>query len=410
MDHILKGYKVLDFTHFLAGPTTTRIMAEMGAEVIKVELFPAGDAVRKLPFYKNGRSAYYVQQNRGKKSLCIDVKTPEGLEIIKELLAEVDVVTENFSVGAMARMGLGWEDIHKINPRIVMSSITAFGQTGPLSHLSGFDAIGQAYAGVSDMIGDPNGAPSCPMLGIGDVMTGVHALAAVGFALLHREKTGKGQYLDTSLLDSYFHNHELNVQITSCTKGAMVPTRNGSHHFAISPAGIFKGKNRYMFIVGLLHLWEPLAKAMDREDLITNPLFKTNDLRVENNAALVDIIEDWIKAQESDEAAQKILEDLRIPVAPILTVKEAMEHPHLIERKTVRTINDPVIGEFQIPGMPLRFSDFPDELPLEAVWLGENNREILSSYLGYTDKKIDDLYQASIIKTEDIPSPQAKAS
>lgn len=403
MEHILSGYKVLDFTHFLAGPTTTRIMAEMGAEIIKVELFPAGDAVRQIAFLKDGRSAYYVQQNRGKKSLCIDVKTPEGLAIIKELLLEVDVVTENFSVGVMARMGLGWEDIHKINPRIVMSSVTAFGQTGPLSHLSGFDVMGQAYAGVTDVIGDPNGPPAFPMLGIGDVMTGVHAFAAIGFALLHREKTGKGQYLDTTLLDSYFHNHEMNVQIASCTKGEMVPTRNGSHHFAISPVGIFKGKERYMFVIGLLHLWEGLARTMGREDLITDPRFETNELRVANNDALVEIIEGWIKAQESDEVAQKILEDARIPVAPILTVKEAMDHPHLIERRTVRTINDPVIGEFQIPGMPLRFSDFPDELPLDAVWLGENNREILSTYLGYSDKKIDGLYQAGIVKTEDIP-------
>jgi crotonobetainyl-CoA:carnitine CoA-transferase CaiB-like acyl-CoA transferase len=400
MEHILSGYKVLDFTHFLAGPTSTRIMAEMGAEVIKVELFPNGDAVRQLPFMKNGRSGYYVQQNRGKKSLCINVKEPKGLEIIKQLLQQVDVVTENFSVGVMARMGLGWEDIHKINPRIVMSSITAFGQTGPLSHLSGFDAIGQAYAGVTDMIGDPNGPPSFPMLGIGDVMTGVHALAAIGFALLHREKTDKGQYLDTTLVDSYFHCHEINVQIASCTKGAVVPTRNGSHHFALSPAGIFKGKKRYIFIAGLLHLWEPVARAIGREDLLTDPLFETNELRVVNNEALVEIIEDWIQGQESDEAALKILEDQHVPVAPILSVKEAMEHPHLIERGTVRTIKDPVIGEFQIPGMPLRFSEFTNDLQLEAANLGEHNREILSDYLAYSTEEIDCLYRDNIIKTQ----------
>ena len=402
MEHILSGYKVLDFTHFLAGPTSTRIMAEMGAEVIKVELFPNGDAVRQLPFMKDGRSGYYVQQNRGKKSLCINVKDPKGLDIIKQLLRKVDVVTENYSVGAMARMGLGWEEIHKINPRIVMSSITAFGQTGPLSHLSGFDAIGQAYAGVTDMIGDPNGPPSFPMLGIGDVMTGVHALAAIGFALLHREKTGRGQYLDTTLLDSYFHCHEINVQIASCTKGAMVPTRNGSHHFALSPAGIFKGRKRYIFIAGLLHLWEPVAKAIGREDLLTDPLFETNELRVANNATLVEIIEDWIQRQESDETALKMLEDQHVPVAPILSVKEAMDHPHLIERGTVRTINDPVIGEFQIPGMPLRFSEFPNDLPLEAACLGEHNHEILSDYLGYSDEDIDSLFDANVIKTEGV--------
>ncbi|MBL4781683.1 MAG: CoA transferase [Porticoccaceae bacterium] len=400
MEHILSGYKVLDFTHFLAGPTSTRIMAEMGAEVIKVELFPNGDAVRQLPFMKGGRSAYYVQQNRGKKSLCINVKDPKGLAIIKQLLGEVDVVTENYSVGAMARMGLGWEDIHKINPRIVMSSITAFGQTGPLSHLSGFDAIGQAYAGVTDMIGDPNGPPSFPMLGIGDVMTGVHSLAAIGFALLHREKTGKGQYLDTTLLDSYFHCHEINVQIASCTEGAVVPTRSGSHHFALSPAGIFKGKKRYIFIAGLLHLWEPVARAIGREDLLTDPLFETNELRVANNDALVEIIEAWIQAQDSDEAALKILEDMHVPVSPILSVKEAMDHPHLIERGTVRTISDPVLGDFQVPGMPLRFSDFPKVLPLEAANLGEHNREILSTYLDYSDGEIDRLYKDNVIKTE----------
>ncbi|OUS06938.1 hypothetical protein A9Q90_05520 [Gammaproteobacteria bacterium 54_18_T64] len=400
MEHILSGYKILDFTHFLAGPTSTRIMAEMGAEVIKVELFPNGDAVRQLPFMKGGRSAYYVQQNRGKKSLCINVKDPKGLAIIKQLLGEVDVVTENYSVGAMARMGLGWEDIHKINPRIVMSSITAFGQTGPLSHLSGFDAIGQAYAGVTDMIGDPNGPPSFPMLGIGDVMTGVHSLAAIGFALLHREKTGKGQYLDTTLLDSYFHCHEINVQIASCTEGAVVPTRSGSHHFALSPAGIFKGKKRYIFIAGLLHLWEPVARAIGREDLLTDPLFETNELRVANNDALVEIIEAWIQSQDSDEVALKILEDMHVPVAPILSVKEAMDHPHLIERGTVRTISDPVLGDFQVPGMPLRFSDFPKVLPLEAANLGEHNREILSTYLDYSDGEIDRLYKDNVIKTE----------
>lgn len=401
MEHIPSGYKVLDFTHFLAGPTTTRLMAEMDAEVIKVELFPGGDASRRLAFMKNGRSGYYVQQNRGKKSLCIDLKKPEGLAVIKDLLKVVDVVTENFSVGVMARMGLGWEQVHAINPRIVMSAITAFGQTGPLSHLSGFDAIGQAYAGVTDLIGDPDGPPSFPMLGIGDVMTGGHALAAIGYALLHREKTGKGQYLDTTLLDSYFHCHEINMQIASCTGGAVVPTRNGSHHFALSPAGIFKGRTRYIFIAGLLHLWEPVARAMGREELLTDPRFETNEQRIANNSELVAIIEEWIQSQESDEAALRIFEEAHVPVAPIISVKEAMEHPHLIERRTVRTINDPVMGEFQIPGMPLRFSEFPEELPLQAVSLGENNREILSSHLGYSDHVIDGLYKADVIKTEE---------
>ena len=287
--HLLSGYTVLDFTQVLAGPTVTRLMAEMGAEIIKVEMMPNGEISRSLPFMKEGRSAYFIQQNRGKKSLCIDPRHPKGQEILKELIKKVDVLVENFSPGTIARLGFGYDVVKELNPRIIMCSISALGQTGPLSAVPGYDYIGQAYAGVTYMIGDPDGAPSFPMLGIGDVSTGVHAYAAIASALLYRERTGKGQYLDIALLDAYFHCHELNVQLYSGTGGAVQPKRSGSHHYAISPAGLFKGKDTYLFILCLEHQWAVLCRAMGKPELIADPRFATNAKRVEHQVEMIPI-------------------------------------------------------------------------------------------------------------------------
>lgn len=402
LKHVLDGYKVLDFTQVLAGPTITRLMAEMGAEIIKVELAPTGDLSRALPFLKDGRSAYLIQQNRGKKSLCIDAKHAKGREIIKSLIPKVDVVTENFSPGTIARLGFGYDVVKQLNPRVVMCSISSFGQTGPLASLPGYDYIAQAYAGVTYMIGDPDGPPSFPMLGLGDVSTGVHALAAINGALLYRERTGKGQYLDISLLDSYFHCHELNVQLYSGSKGAVKPKRSGSHHYAVSPAGLFKGKQDHLFILCLDHQWRLLCQAIGRPDLIEDPRFTSNAKRVENRAALIPIIEDWIVAQDSDEDALHILQQGHVPTAPVLSIEQAINHPHLQYRRTVRRVTDRALGEIDIPGMPLRFSEFPDELPLQAPFLGEHNEEVLRDYLSYTPEQVRSLESEGILKHEPI--------
>src|SRR6202171_2070022 len=187
---------VLDCTQFIAGPTVTRMMAQMGAEVIKVEIAPDGDRTRVLPFYRDHRSGYFVQQNLGKRSLCIDVKNPAGLAILKELVAKVDVVVENFAPGVIARMGLDYETARSLNPRNVMCSVSTFGQQGPLAHLPGYDFIAQAYSGITYMIGEADGPPYFPGAALGDVSTGVHGALAVVAALLHRECSGEGQYLD----------------------------------------------------------------------------------------------------------------------------------------------------------------------------------------------------------------------
>ncbi len=396
-DHILTGFKVLDFTHVLAGPSATRIMVEMGAEVIKVEFPPAGDVARSLPMIKNGRSGYYLQQNRGKKSLCLDAKTDAGRRIIDGLIEHVDVVIENFAPGAAARLGIGWDHVHAVNSRVVMCSISAFGQDGPLSKLPGFDYIAQAYAGVTTMIGEADGPPYFPHLGLGDVNTGMHAACAIGFALLHRERSGKGQYLDISLLDAYYHCHELNVQIYSASGGEIEPTRAGAHHYAVCPLGLFKGREHYIFIIALDPQWQQVCAAIGRPELFDDARYDTNVKRVERQDEVNQIIQAWVDSQSCDDDTLAALQAERVPCAPVLSIAETVNEPHLRERGIIRTVSDPKFGEVDIPGMPLRFSDFPHNIPLESAQLGEHNAEILSEILGYSPAQIAALGDSGVL-------------
>ncbi|RLA43692.1 MAG: hypothetical protein DRR06_11500 [Gammaproteobacteria bacterium] len=240
------------------------------------------------------------------------------------------------------------------------------------------------------------------MLGIGDVSAGVHALAAINGALLYHMKTGKGQYIDISLLDAYFHSHEINVQAYSGSKGKIVPKRAGHHHYAAAPLGLFKCQDGFLFMVVMARQWGLLCEAMGRKDLAESPDFDTNMKRVERKDELVKIIEGWLSNFKRDDAL-KLLEDLHIPVAPVLSVPEAMEHPHLIEREVIRTIQDRGYGELQIPGVPLRFSEFPEKLDLQAPYLGEFNREVFGDILGMSDADINTLENEGVLKSEPLP-------
>lgn len=401
--HVLDGIKVLDFTHVLAGPTCTRLMVETGAEVIKVEAAPAGDMVRFMPFIKNGRSAYYIQQNRGKKAICLNLRDKRAQEIVYKLVKEVDVVVENFTPGVMKRLNIDYDTLSAINPDLIMCSISAFGQEGELSNLPGFDYIAQAYAGVIDMIGEEDGPPYFPGLGMGDVSTGAHAYGAITASLFHRERGGSGQHLDIALLDCLFHCHELNVQAYDGSNGELVPHRSGAHHFAVAPLGIFKGKDKYLVIIAIGGQWENLLKVIGKEEFNSDPRFVDNAGRTEHKQVLVDAIEQWLAGTESDDEAVRILQEHHVPVAPVLSVPEAMSHPHLIARQTVRTVTDRAFGEVKVPGMPLRFSAFPEFLDLQAGFLGEHNNEVLSS-IGYTDSDIQTLMNDGVLADEEIPS------
>ncbi len=398
--HVLDGYKALDFTQFVAGPTVTKLMAEMGAEVIKVELAPDGDRSRAMPFVRNERSGYFVQQNRGKLSLCLDPRIEAGKMIIRELIAKVDVLVENYAPGVIRRMGFDYETVRGINPKIIMCSVSTFGQQGPLAHDPGYDFMGQAYAGVTSLSGEEGGPHFPPMLAIGDVSTGVHALAAIACSLLHRERTGEGQYVDISLLDAYFHYHDIWVQSISASGGAAKPVRTGLHYSVLAPAGMFKAREGYIFVFAWLdHHWVKLCELMGRPELGRDPRFIDNTSRLKNRAAIIKVIEGWLQSIPSDEAAVEALREARIPSAPVLTVEQAMKHPHLVERQTVQTVHDRILGELQVPGFPLRFSSFPERLELEAPFLGEHNERILSSYLGYSPDRVVRLEQAGVLRS-----------
>jgi crotonobetainyl-CoA:carnitine CoA-transferase CaiB-like acyl-CoA transferase len=396
--HLLDGYKVLDFTHFVAGPTTTRLMAGMGAEIIKVEMAPHGDHARAFDYIRDRRSAFFVQQNRGKQSLCVDLRKPEGIKLVKELVPKVDVIVENFAPGVISNMGLGYEVMKAINPGIVMCSISALGQTGPLAHDAGFDFIGQAYAGITSLIGEAEGPPYMPMVAIGDVSAGAHAMGAVACALLHRERTGDGQYIDVSLLDTYFHCQTIGVQLYSASKGEREMKASGLHHSLACPAGVFKGRKWWIIILAMTDKqWVSVCEAIGKPELAADSRYARARGRAQHRDELVKVIEDWLAAMPSDEASIEALRGNRVPVAPILSIREAMEHPHLIARGTVRTINDPILGEFKIPGFPLRFSGFPDEIEFDAPMLGQHNASVLERYLGFSPVRVAELEAAGVL-------------
>jgi crotonobetainyl-CoA:carnitine CoA-transferase CaiB-like acyl-CoA transferase len=398
--HVLDGYKILDLSQHVAGPTCTLMLAEMGAEVIKVELMPNGDPGRPWPWLKDGRSGYFVQHNRGKKGICVDVKTPEGREIIAGLIPKCDVLVENFSPGTIRHMGFDYQQVKALNPEIVMCSISAFGQTGPLAHEPGFDFLGAAYSGITSMGGEANGSPYFTMAAIGDVSTGAEACGAICAALLYRERTGEGQYLDLSLLDTYFHYHEGAVEMYSLSGGELKPTRSGRHNWYAAPIGVFKGKNRYFMIMAAAdHHFRALCEAMGKPGLFEDPRFRLNGDRLKNLDALVAEIEGWLASMPSDEAADAALREHRVPHAPVLSVEEAVKHPHLRQRGTVRTVQDRVLGAFDVPGFAFRFSRFPKPLELHAPFLGEHNEQILTEDLGYSPARVRELEEKGILKS-----------
>src|SRR5271169_400317 len=397
MEHVLTGLKVLDFTRALAGPTCTRMFAEMGAEVIKVEAAPGGDMTRRMSKIRNERSLYYVQQNLGKKSLGLNLRDPRGMAIIAALVPKVDVVVENFKPGTMAAMGLGYERLCEMRKDIILCSISALGQTGPLSGLPGYDMIAQAYSGVTSMIGEAGGTPYIPLVAVGDVNTGVHGALAIVSALRYRDRTGKGQHLDVGLLDVYYHCHEVSVHQYSGSNGQLKPSRQGPHLNYIAPAGVFKVTGGWVVIMSFLHHWKDLCKAMGRPELVDDPKFGTDPGRLANRAELIKLLEDWLATFPDRDSAVTHMQNYAVPCAPVLSIEETINHPHLRARGTVRTIEDRFAGKFEIPGMPLRFSAFPKDLPLEAATLGQHNGEVLRDVLGRSDEEIEELRAANVL-------------
>ena len=398
---ILDGVRVVDFTQYLAGPVVTRLMAEMGAEIIKVEQGPDGDPTRTLPLMKNGRSGYFVQQSLGKKSLCLDFDSSEGKEIITELIKTADVVVENYSKRTAEKLGLDYDTLKQINPSIIVASISAFGRSGPYAEKTGYDWIAQAFTGVMHMTGPKDGSPHPVGVGIADTNAGVHAFSAIGYALFYRERTGKGQYLDISMVDALFHMNEITLQAYCASDGAYEPMRSGAHHPLVCPCGVYKSAEGYMVLLVLQNQWKNLCEAMAQPELVADPRFADQDSRAKNQQALIPIIEQWLQSFDSDAEAWAHMEKYRVPSGPVINPKEAIDHEYYRGRGSIRTVNDPFVGELHLPGFPLRFSEQPEYAPGDVPALGEHNERILGEVLNYSKERIAGLQKDGVLISKD---------
>ncbi|MPY94458.1 MAG: CoA transferase [Acidimicrobiia bacterium] len=395
---MLDGVKVLDFTQYLAGPTVTRLMAELGADIVKVEQAPGGDPSRMLPFLRDGRSGYYVQQNRGKRSVCLDFSRPESLDVIRDLARGADVVVENYGPGVLEKRGLDYESLRQDNPRLVMASISAFGRkNSPYAHKVGFDTIAQAFSGFMHMTGERDGPPQMVGVGFADVSAGVHALTGLALALFHRERTGRGQWVDISMVDCLFHAHELAVQLPAMTGGRVVPKRTGHHSGIGFPMGSFRGPQGWIVILCLERQWPAFCKAIDRLDLLEDPRYAAPRERARNRHELIELTEAWMATFESDDAVLAVLEAHRVPAAPVLSPTDALEHPYYQQREMVRTVPDPLLGEVTIPGFPFKFSDWEDLPDLVAPRLGEHNAEALGAWAGYDGARVAEMVASGVL-------------
>jgi len=281
-----------------------------------------------------------------------------------------------------------------------MASVSAFGRTGPLASKVGFDLMAQALSGLCHMTGDPNGPPQFVHMGVADVAAGVHAFGAIAVALLYRARSGRGQHIDISLVDSLYHMHELNVQAFANSGGAYVPLRGGSQHQAAGPYGIYRAPGGWIALLVLDRQWPGMVQALGRPELPNDPRFSNNALRGQHRSELARIVEAWMATFESDAAVLEVLERHRVPAAPVLSVADTVTHPYFQAREMIRQVPDPLLGEVTIPGFPLKFSEFPELPQIFAPTLGEHNAEILRESLGFDETRIRELTEAGVLHAE----------
>ena len=399
----LEGIRVLDLTQYLAGPACTRMLAEMGAEVIKVEAAPFGDPSRAFTPRRNRRAGFFVQQHRGKQSICLDLRSDEGIAIVRALADEVDVVVENFSPGVMDRKGWGYAELSSTNPRLVMASVSGFGQTGPLRDKPAFDFVAQAYGGIMHMTGDPDGPPTFVGIGLADTGAGVHAFGAIGMALFHRERTGKGCHIDASMVDSLVHMHETSVYAPSITDDLdepYVPMRAGRHYQPSTPGAGYRSPDGWIVVFCTQGQIDGLWRAMGRPELGDDERFRTNDARLAHRDELTAMIEGWMAGFGTDDDVIAALEAERVPCSKVLSPAEFVDQPHLIERGMIREVVDPVAGPVTIPGFPLAFDDQRPAADGPAPTLGQHNESVLRDLLGYDDDRIAALESAGVLASK----------
>ena len=383
----LLGIRVLDMSRVLAGPFCGMLLADMGADVIKLEMPERGDDSREFPPFKDGKRLYYTNLNRGKRSVTLNLKHPEAKRLFLELVKGCDVLIENFSPGTMDRLGLGYEGLKAVNPRLVYAAISGFGQTGPYRNRPGYDIIGQAIGGLLSITGWPDSPPTRSGTAIGDVLSSLFTAVGIMSALNIREKTGRGQLVDVSLVDSVYAALE-NIPQKYFTEG-VIPQRIGNRYEFIYPYDAFRTCDGWVVIaVANDAIWARFLEALGLSWLGSNPRFKSNKLRVENNAELRSVIEEWTQKRTMGEIIQ-MLNDKRIPSCPIYDVKDASEDPHIsVARGMVVEVEQPGLGKIKLQGNPVKMSETDPRPRGPAPSLGEDNDAVFMGLLGLMQEEV----------------------
>lgn len=404
----LSHIRVLDLSRVLAGPWCAQNLADLGADVIKVERPGAGDDTRHWgpPFAKdlNGQdtseSAYYISINRNKRSITLDISTTEGQAIVRDLAAQSDVVIENYKVGQLAKYGLDYDKLKAIKPNLIYCSITGFGQTGPYQHLAGYDFILQGMGGFMSITGEadhlPGGGPQKAGVAIVDLFTGMYASSAILAAVIHRDRTGEGQFIDMALLDTQVAMLA-NISSNYLCSGVS-PHRWGNAHPNVVPYQTFQTSDSWMIVaVGNDSQFRHFVKAGGREHLADDPRFASNPTRIENRPALIPLLVDMVK-EKSKVDWISILEKVGVPCGPINNLQEVFENEQVIARGIQMKVPHPSAGIMNLVASPMRLSKTPVEVRMPPPLLGQHTDQILSSDLGFDHQRIAQLRSKGIIE------------
>jgi crotonobetainyl-CoA:carnitine CoA-transferase CaiB-like acyl-CoA transferase len=394
----LSGLRVLDLTRVLAGPTCTQMLGDLGAEVIKIERPEAGDDTRGFapPFVPNTKeSAYFVGVNRNKKSVTLDIAKPGGQAIIHKLLEHCDILVENFKVGALAKYGLGYEQLAKTHPRLIYCSITGFGQTGPYAPRPGYDALIQAMGGVMSLTGEPNGSPQKVGVPVADLFAGLYGCIGILAAVNHRNSTGQGQQIDIGMLDTHvawLANQGMNYLATGEN-----PPRLGNQHPNIAPYQEFPTKDGYIILaVGNDPTFERFCKAFGQEALLSDPRFATNPIRVQNRQLVTDTLTPVMKSKTTAEWIDA-LEALKIGCGPINTLEQVFADPHVQARDMVVEMAHGSGEKVKVIANPVKLSATPPSYRSAPPVLGEHTNAVLSDVLKMSASDIAALKEKGIL-------------
>ena len=359
MDGPLKNLLVVDLTRVLVGPYCTMILSDLGARVIKIEAPETGDDSRKFgPFVKD-YSAYFMSLNRGKESIALNLKNENDKKIFEKILAKADILVENFKPGTLEKWGFGWKQVSKKYPKLIYASASGFGQTGPLKELPAYDMVVQGMGGLMSVTGQPNSEPTRVGTSIGDITAGLFTAIGINAALYDRQKTGKGMFIDVSMLDCQIAILE-NAIARYLSKNE-IPKPMGSRHPSIAPFEAFKTNDSYIIIAaGNDKLFENLCIALEVKELVNDKKFNNNFSRSENIDELKKILENKLINKKTNEWL-KIFEKLKIPCGPIFNIKEAVENPQIEARNMIVKAYHKVIGDFKLAGNPIKMSTYKDE-------------------------------------------------